>query len=247
MSGHSKWSTIKHKKAKMDAQRGKAFTKLIREITTAAREGGGDESSNPRLRQAVASAKVMNMPLSNIEKGIKKGTGELPGVSYEEAAYEGYGPGGVAVLIDTLTDNKNRTVGEVRYALTKNNGSMGELGSVAWMFESKGQVIITEFSGDEDNLMELALEAGAEDLIAEEGNIEIVTALEDLQSVKEALDTAEIKYDSAEMAKIPKTTVKVEGKEAASVLKLMDALEDLDDVQNVYANFDIDFETIDQE
>ncbi len=244
MSGHSKWSSIKHKKARMDDQRGKVFTKLIKEITTAARQGGGDENANPRLRQAIATAKGMNMPLSNIERAIKKGTGELPGVSYEEVSYEGYGPGGVALLVDVLTDNKNRTVSEVRHVLTKHNGSMGELGSVAWMFETKGQILVADYDGDEDQLMEVALEAGAEDFRDDDGTYEIITAPEDFVTVKEELDNQEIKYESAQIAKIPKSTVTVEGKEAEGVLKLMDAMEDLDDVQNVYSNFDIDVEKL---
>ncbi|MCP4727286.1 MAG: YebC/PmpR family DNA-binding transcriptional regulator [bacterium] len=244
MSGHSKWSSIKHKKARMDDQRGKVFTRLIKEITTAARQGGGDESANPRLRQAIASAKGENMPLANIERAVKKGTGELPGVSYEEVSYEGYGPGGVALLVDVLTDNKNRTVSEVRHALTKHNGSMGELGSVSWMFETKGQILVTEYDGDEDHLMEIALEAGAEDFSDDDGTYEIITTTEDFLAVKEELDKQEIKYESAEIAKIPKSTVTVEGKDAESVLKLMDAMEDLDDVQNVYSNFDIDVEKL---
>lgn len=240
MSGHSKWSSIKHKKARADDKRGKIFSKLIKEITTAARMGGGDENTNPRLRQAVISSKSLNMPSQNIDRAIKKGTGELPGVSYEEAYYEGYGPGGVAILIECLTDNKNRSVGEVRHTLTKHNGSMGEVGSVAWMFESKGQIIVEEFSGEEDDLMEIALEAGAEDFVNDDGVYEILTSLEDFEAVRKALENAEINITNAEIAKLPKNTVSVEDNNVKSILGLMEALEDLDDVQNVYANFDID-------
>lgn len=240
MSGHSKWSSIKHKKARADDKRGKIFSKLIKEITTAAKMGGGDENTNPRLRQAVISSKSLNMPSQNIDRAIKKGTGELPGVSYEEAYYEGYGPGGVAILIECLTDNKNRSVGEVRHTLTKHNGSMGEVGSVAWMFESKGQIIVEEFSGEEDDLMEIALEAGAEDFVNDDGVYEILTSLEDFEAVRKALENAEINITNAEIAKLPKNTVSVEDNNVKSILGLMEALEDLDDVQNVYANFDID-------
>ncbi|MFC1477060.1 YebC/PmpR family DNA-binding transcriptional regulator [candidate division KSB1 bacterium] len=246
MSGHSKWHSIKHKKAREDAKRGKVFTKLIKEITTAARLGGGDESANPRLRQAVLAAKSMNMPANNIERAIKKGTGELPGVTYEEGMYEGYGPGGAAILVEVLTDNKNRSVSEVRHTLTKYSGSMGEAGSVAWMFERKGQIIIDDYEGDEDSLMEIALEAGAEDFSNDDGSYTITTAFGDFESVREDIEKAGISVADAEIAQVPKNTIEVKGKDAASVLKLMDALEDLDDVQNVYSNFDIDPDMVEQ-
>ncbi|MFC1553248.1 YebC/PmpR family DNA-binding transcriptional regulator [candidate division KSB1 bacterium] len=240
MSGHSKWSSIKHKKARVDDQRGKLFTKLIKEITTAARTGGGDESANPRLRTAVTSAKSLNMPMANIERAIKKGTGELPGVTYDEVAYEGYGPGGVAILIDVLTDNKNRTVSEIRHILTKHNGSMAELGAVSWIFETKGLILIDNYDGDEDSLMEIALEAGAEDFSNDDNTYEVITLTEDFESVKTSLEESGITLSSAEITKLPKTSVKVEGKDADAVLKLLDTLENQDDVQNVYSNFDID-------
>lgn len=240
MSGHSKWSSIKHKKARTDDKRGKVFTKLIKEITTAARLGGGDESSNPRLRQAISSSKTVNMPVSNIERAIKKGTGELPGVTYEESTYEGYGPGGVALLIEVLTDNKNRSVSDIRHILTKFNGNMAELGAVSWMFENKGLIIVEEYDGNEDSLMEIALEAGAEDFSYDDGTYEIIVDQKDLESVRNELDNSGVKYTSAEITKIPKSTVKVEGKDAETVLKLMEAMEDLEDVQIVYSNFDID-------
>lgn len=240
MSGHSKWSTIKRKKAKEDAKRGQVFTKLIREITTAARQGGGDEESNPRLRTAIDAAKSANMPQSNIERAIKKGTGELPGVVYEEKIYEGYGPGGVAVMIDTLTDNNNRTTSEVRHLLTKYNGNLGETGCVSWMFDKKGLLMVNNDDIEEDALMELVLEAGAEDLSTEDDVYEIITSPEDYIQVKEKMKNSGIPLASSELTMIPKNTVKVEGKEAQSVLNLMEALEECDDVQKVYSNFDID-------
>ena len=244
MSGHSKWSTIKRKKEKADAQRGKIFTKLIREIITAARMGGSDESANPRLRAAVMAAKAANMPHSNIDKAIKKGTGELPGVIYEEKSYEGYGPGGVAILIDTLTDNTNRTTSEVRHLLTKYNGNLGETGCVSWMFEKKGLIAVKHDDCDEDKLMEIALDAGAEDMTTEDDVFEIVSTPDRFNAVKEALDAESIPTISAEITMIPKTTVKVEGKQAENVLKLMEALEESDDVQQVNSNFDIDESTV---
>jgi len=246
MSGHSKWSTIKRKKEKADAERGKIFTKLIREIITAAREGGGDENTNPRLRTAVLTAKSANMPHTNIERAIKKGTGELPGVVYEEKSYEGYGPGGVAILIDTLTDNTNRTTAEVRHLLTKYNGNLGESGCVAWMFEKKGLIAVIKEYCDEETLMELVLDAGADDMVAEEDVYEIVTLPERFASVKEALDSKSIPTLSAEVTMIPKNTVKVEGKHAEQTLKLMEVLEDVDDIQQVYSNFDIDESTLEE-
>lgn len=240
MAGHSKWKQIKHKKAKTDAQRGKIFTRLIKEITVAARMGGGDETANPRLRSAIAAAKTANMPMTNIDRAIKKGTGELPGVSYDEVMYECYGPGGCALLIECLTDNKNRTVAEVRHILSKHAGSMGESGSVAWMFERKGEITVSGEGHSEDELMEIALEAGAEDLSIEDGVALMTCQPEDLESVKQALESRRIEIEGAEIALVPKNTIAVEGKEAEQVIRLMESLEDHDDVQNVYSNFDID-------
>jgi YebC/PmpR family DNA-binding regulatory protein len=240
MSGHSKWSTIKHKKAKIDAERGKVFTKLIREITTAARQGGGDENANPRLRSALLAAKAANMPAANVERAVKKGTGELPGVVYEEKMYEGYGPGGVAVMVQTLTDNPNRTTSEVRHELTRHAGNMGESGCVSWMFENKGLILVNKTDCGEDRLMELALDAGADDMTVEEESFEIVCPPSLFNKVKEALEAQKIPVSSSEITFVPKTSVKVAGKQAEQVLKLLEALEELDDVQNVYANFDID-------
>ncbi len=240
MSGHSKWSTIKRKKSAQDAKRGKIFTKLIREITVAARMGGGDPSGNPRLRAAIASARAVNMPKDNIERAIKKGTGELAGYTLEEAIYEGYGPGGVAILIEALTDNRNRTTAELRYILNKHGGSLGEAGCVAWMFEKKGLIVFNRDEVDEDEIMEIALEAGAEDIREEDDQLEVVTLQADFEEVKKAFDEQNIKYELAEMSMIPQNTVKLDNKQAEQMIKLMDALEDSDDVQKVYANFDID-------
>ncbi|HDM76071.1 MAG TPA: YebC/PmpR family DNA-binding transcriptional regulator [Deltaproteobacteria bacterium] len=240
MSGHSKWSTIKRKKSAQDAKRGKIFTKLIREITVAARMGGGDPSGNPRLRAAIASARAVNMPKENIERAIKKGTGELAGYSLEEAIYEGYGPGGVAILIEALTDNRNRTTAELRYILSKHGGNLGEAGCVAWMFDKKGLIVFDRNQVDEDEVMEIALEAGAEDVREEDDQLEVVTLQSDFEEVKKAFDEQNIKYELAEVTMIPQNTVKLDDKQAEQMLKLMDALEDSDDVQKVYANFDID-------
>ena len=240
MSGHSKWSTIKHKKAKIDAERGKTFTKLIREITTAARQGGGDENANPRLRSALLAAKAANMPAANVERAVKKGTGELPGVIYEEKMYEGYGPGGVAVMIQTLTDNPNRTTSEVRHELTRHAGNMGEAGCVSWMFENKGLLLVNKTDCGEDRLMELVLDAGADDMNVEEETYEVVCPPALFNKVKEVLEGQKIPIVSSEITYVPKTSVKVGGKQAEQVVRLMEALEELDDVQNVYANFDID-------
>jgi len=239
MSGHSKWSSIKHKKGVADAKRGKIFTRLIREITVAARMGGGDPSGNPRLRSAIAAGKAENMPKENIERAIKKGTGELEGVSYEESNYEGYGPGGVAVLVDCLTDNKNRTVAEVKHAFERHGGNLGEPGCVAWMFDKKGLIVIEKDQVDEEKLLDLALEAGAEDVNDEEGEFEVITDPAEFEAVKETIDTANIPSTLAEISMIPKNTVKLEGKKAQQMLNLMQTLEDNDDVSNVYANFDI--------
>jgi len=239
MSGHSKWSTIKHKKGAADAKRGKIFTKLIKEITVAARMGGGDPEGNPRLRTAIAAARAENMPKENIERGIKKGTGELEGVSYEEASYDGYGPGGAAVLVDCLTDNKNRSVADIKHLFERHGGNLGEPGCVTWIFEQRGLVVLEKDKVDEEQLIDLALEAGAEDVIEEETEFEVVTAPSDFETVKKAIDDAGLPYTLAEVTKIPKNTVKVEGKKAQQMINLMQALEDHDDVSHVYSNFDI--------
>ncbi len=245
MSGHNKWSTIKHKKGKEDAKRGKIFTKLIKEITVAARGGGGDPGMNPRLRTAIATAKAANMPADNVTRAIKKGTGELEGVSYDEISYEGYGPGGVAVIVDALTDNKNRTVAEVRHIFGRYNGNMGETGSVGWMFDLRGLVTIDgQPEGgeavDEDELMMAALEAGAEDVKSDSDAFEVFTQPGDLETVRAALEEAGYAIASAEIAKIPQNTVKLEGKHVGQLIRLIDALEDSEDVQDVWANYDID-------
>jgi YebC/PmpR family DNA-binding regulatory protein len=239
VSGHSKWSTIKRKKGALDAKRGKVFTRLAKEIIVAAKAGGGDPSGNPRLRTAIASAKSENMPKDNIEKAIKKGTGEIEGVTYEECTYEGYGPGGVAILLEVMTDNKNRTLPEIRTAMSKNCGNMGESGSVAWMFDRQGMIIVNAADSTEDDLMELTLEAGAEDIVTEEETFEIYTDQNALEDVKKAIEDAGIKITSAEMTMRPQNTIKLEGKEAEQMLRLIDVLEDLDDIQKVHANFDI--------
>ncbi|MDR2018768.1 MAG: YebC/PmpR family DNA-binding transcriptional regulator [Syntrophobacterales bacterium] len=245
MSGHSKWSSIKHKKGAADAKRGKIFTKLIREITTAARIGGGDPEANSRLRVAIAQAKSENMPKDNIEKAVKKGTsvGE-GGENYEEQVYEGYGPGGTAVLVATLTDNKKRTTAEVRHIFSRLNGNLAEPGAVAWQFQKKGLITFEKNTVDEDRLMELALEAGAEDISDAGDDMEVYTSLADFEKVKKVFDDSALKYIAAEVAMVPQATVKLEGKHAETMLKLMEALEDLDDVQNVYANFDISLEEL---
>lgn len=239
MSGHSKWSSIKHKKGAADAKRGKIFTKLIKEITVAARMGGGDPDGNPRLRAAIAAAKAENMPKENIERGIKKGTGELEGQSYEETSYEGYGPGGVAVLVDCLTDNKNRTVAEVKHLFDRNGGSLGEPGCVSWIFEKKGLIVLDKDQVEEEKLFDLALEAGAEDVREEDSEFEVLTDPSDFEAVKKAIDDAGLPFTLAEISMIPKNTVKLEGKKAQQMMSLMEGLEDHDDVSNVYANFDI--------
>jgi len=244
MSGHSKWSTIKHKKGAADAKRGKIFTKLIKEITVAARMGGGDVDANPRLRTAIQAAKSENMPKDNIERAIKKGTGELEGVNYEEMSYEGYGPGGAAVLVESLTDNKNRTVAEVRHIFSKLGGSLGENGCVAWMFDLKGYIAVTRDLVDEDQLMEAALEAGAEDVREDEGVFEVITAPADFEAVKTALETAKIPFTVAEVTMLPQNTTNLAGKEAEQMVRLMEMLEDCDDVQKVYTNADIPEEVI---
>ncbi len=239
MSGHSKWSTIKRKKSVADAKRGQAFTKIIKEITIAARLGGGDPASNPRLRSAVASAKAANMPNDNITRAVKKGTGELPGTQYEEAVYEGYGPGGVAVLVDVLTDNKKRAVADIRHFFGRYGGNLGEAGSVAWMFEKKGLILVDEGAAGEEELMALALDAGADDLKLADGVYEITSSVEAFEALNEAIEGKGIEPNLAEVSMIPKGTVRVEGKQAQQMLRLMESLEDHEDVQRVYANFDV--------
>jgi len=244
MSGHSKWSSIKHKKGAADAKRGKVFSKLIKEITVAARLGGGDPDGNPRLRTAISAAKAENMPKDNIERAVKKGAGELEGVSYEEANYEGYGPGGVAVLVDCLTDNKNRAVADVKHLFERNGGTLGEPGCVAWIFEQKGLIVFDRDNVNEEQLLEMALEAGAEDFKEEETEFDVITDPSDFEPVKKAFDDAGLSYTFSEVTMIPKNTVKVEGKKAQQMVNLMQALEDNDDVSNVYANFDISDEVL---
>ncbi len=239
MSGHSKWHTIKHKKGAADAKRGKIFTRLIKELTVAARSGG-DPDMNPRLRTIIAEAKANNMPRENIERAIRRGTGEEPGVSYEEITYEGYGPGGAALLIQSLTDNKNRTVGEIRHLLGKWNGNLAAENSVAWMFSRKGQVVVEKSKADEEKLLNAALEAGADDMNDDGSAWEIVTAPESFETVRDAVKAHGIEPAAAEIAKIPQNYVKLEGKDAQQMLKLMEALDDHDDVQHVWANFDIE-------
>jgi YebC/PmpR family DNA-binding regulatory protein len=246
MSGHSKWSTIKHKKAAKDAKRGKIFTKLIKEITVAARMGGGDINANPRLRTAVLTARGSSMPSDNIERAIKKGTGELEGVTYEEIQYEGYGPGGVAIIAQVLTDNKNRTVSEIRRMFSKHGGNMGETGCVGWMFDKKGILTVDKSQIDEDRLMDIALDAGAED-VRDEGEVfEVIAPPEDFEKVKERLDQEKIAIASAQVSLVPKNTVDVDAKNVEQVLKLSEELEDHDDVQNVAANFHIPDELMDK-
>jgi len=239
MSGHSKWSTINHKKGAADARRGKVFTKLIKEITVAARMGGGDPNGNPRLRQAIIAAKTANMPKDNIERAIKKGTGELEGVSYDESIYEGYGPGGAAILVESLTDNKNRAVSEIRHLFSKHGGNMGESGCVSWMFSKKGYFSVKKAAMEEDKLMEIALEAGAEDVREDNGSFEIISTPDDFEAVKAAMDQASVGYEEAEITMLPSTTANLSGKEAEQMVRLMEALEDCDDVQKVHTNADI--------
>ena len=238
MSGHSKWSTIKRKKAAADQKRGKIFTKLIKEITVAARQGGGDIDGNPRLRLAVDNAKSANMPLDNIDRAIKKATGALEGANYLELTYEGYGPGGVAILIESVTDNKNRTVAEVRHGLTKYGGSLGENGSVAWMFDRKGVISMPAQGKTEDDLMELILEAGAEDIQGEDDYFEITSAVEDFETVRKTIADAGLEIENASLQWIAKNSVEVTGETAEKLMKMIDMIEDSDDVQNVYTNAD---------
>lgn len=239
MSGHNKWSTIKHKKGAADAKRGKMFSKLIKEITIAARYGGGDPDGNPRLRTAINAARAANMPKDNVDRAIKRGTGEIEGASYEEIVYEGYGPGGVAVLAEALTDNKNRTVAEIRHIFDKYNGNLGESGCVAWMFEKKGIVVVSAEGLNEDIVMELALEAGAQDVSTEGNTYEITTEPADFEAVRTAVEEKGWKVELAEVTMAPQNNVKLDGKKAEQMLKMMDALDDHDDLQRVFANFDI--------
>ena len=240
MSGHSKWSTIKRKKGAVDAKRGKIFTRLIKEITVAARMGGGDPDGNPRLRAAIASAKTENMPKDNIERAIKKGTGELEGAVYEEITYEGYGPGGVAILVDCMTDNKNRTVADIRHYFSKSGGNLGESGCVSWMFDKKGTILVDKETIDEEELMDKVLEAGAQDVVEEDNVFQVETSPDDFESVREALEADGVKFIEASVAMVPQNTVEItDEKTARQILKLLESLEDHDDVQNVYANFDI--------
>ncbi len=241
MAGHSKWAQIKHKKAQVDAKRGKIFTKLVKEISVAARLGGGDPEKNPRLRVAIEKAREVNMPSDNIKRAIMKGIGELGGAAYEEVIYEGYGPAGVALLIEAMTDNKNRTVSEIRHLLSKHGGSLGESGCVSWIFEKKGYILVDKKTIDEDTLLSIALDAGVEDFRNDpkEENYELIFSPENLKDVKNVLEKAGINISLAEVTMLPKNYVSIEGEDAEKMLKLMDALEDHDDIQNVYANFDI--------
>jgi YebC/PmpR family DNA-binding regulatory protein len=246
MSGHSKWATIKRSKGKADAARGKLFNRLIREITIAARMGGGDLNANPRLRSAVTSARAANMPNKNVESAILKGTGQLEGVTYEEVTFEGYGPGGIAVMIDCMTDNRNRTVAEVRHALSKHGGNLGQSNSVAWMFKSKGSIRIAKDAMAEDSLMEVVLEAGADDMSLDGEEFEVTTATETFEDVRAALEKVGVEPVSAELTKVADNPVKVEGENVGKVIRLMEALDDLDDTQHVYANYDISDEDMDK-
>jgi YebC/PmpR family DNA-binding regulatory protein len=240
MSGHSKWATIKHKKGALDAKRGRIFTRLIKEITVAARMGGGDVDANPRLRTAVAAAKAENMPADNIKRAIQKGTGELPGTTYEEAVYEGYGPGGVAMMVEVATDNKNRTISEIRHLFSKHGGNLGENGCVAWMFQKKGYIVVEKSAADEETLLNLITEAGADDMVEDGSNWEIFCSAAAFPRVVERLKAAGITPAVAEVSMVPQSHVKLTGKEAGQMLRLMEELEDHEDVQHVYANFDIE-------
>jgi YebC/PmpR family DNA-binding regulatory protein len=244
MSGHSKWHSIKHKKAAADAKRGKIFTRLIKEMAVAARMGGGDPEANARLRKAIADAKAANMPADNIKRAILKGTGQLEGVNYEEISYEGYGPGGVAIYIEALTDNKNRTVSELRHIFSKHGGNLGESGSVAWMFQRKGYIVVEKSSASEEELLNIILEAGAEDMKEDGSNFEIFTSVEDYEAVDQALKDHSIETAASSLSMVPQNYVKLEGKQAEQCLKLMEALEEHDDAENVWANFDIDEDEI---
>jgi YebC/PmpR family DNA-binding regulatory protein len=240
MSGHSKWHTIKHKKGALDAKRGKVFTRIIKELTVAARNGGGDPDTNPRLRTVIAEAKSVNMPSDNIKKAIQRGTGELPGVSYEEVVYEGYGPGGAAVIIETLTDNRNRTVGELRHMLTKHSGNLGESNSVAWMFSKKGYIVVEKAAANEEALLNAVLDAGGDDLRDDGDSWEILSEPSAFEAVRDAVKALGIEPATAQVAMLPQNYVKLEGKDANHMVKLMDALDDHDDVKQVWSNFDIE-------
>ena len=240
MSGHSKWATIKHKKGALDAKRGKIFTRLIKEISIAAKNGGGDPDTNPRLRTAVAAAKAENMPADNIKRAVQRGTGELPGATYEEFSLEGYGPGGVAVLVDINTDNRNRTVSEIRHVFGKNGGNMAEAGAVSWMFHKRGDIVIPKASAKEDDLMGIVLEAGAEDLRDDGENWEVLSAPSAYEAILEALKAAGVAPASSSVAMIPQNYIKLEGAQATQMIRLVEALEENDDVQNVHSNFDVD-------
>jgi YebC/PmpR family DNA-binding regulatory protein len=246
MSGHSKWATIKHKKGALDAKRGKIFTRLIKEITIAAKNGGGDPDSNPRLRTAIAAAKAENMPADNIKRAVQRGTGELPGATYEEFTLEGYGPGGVALMLDINTDNRNRTVSEIRHAFGKNGGNMAEAGAVSWMFHKKGDIVVPKSLASEDDLMGIVLEAGADDLRDDGENWEVITDPSSFEAVVEAVKKAGITPTSAEVAMIPQNYIKLEGQQATTMIRLVEALEEHDDVQNVHANFDIDAKLLEE-
>ncbi len=247
MSGHSKWHSIKHKKGAADAKRGRLFTRIMKEITVAARVGGGDPDGNPRLRTVLLAARAANMPKDNIERAIKKGTGELPGTSYEEVFYEGYGPGGVAVYVGALTDNRNRTLPEIRHLFSKYGGNLGESNCVAWMFEKRGYLVVPKSKAREDVLLEAVLDAGGDDLRDDGTNWEILTPPDRMEQVKEALGAKKIDTTTAEVSMVPKTSVKLEGKKAQQLLSMLEALEEHDDVQNVWANFDIDESEINEE
>jgi YebC/PmpR family DNA-binding regulatory protein len=240
MSGHSKWHTIKHKKGALDAKRGKMFTRIIKELTVAARNGGGDPDSNPRLRTVIADAKAVNMPADNIKKAIQRGTGELPGVSYEEVTYEGYGPGGAAVIIEALTDNKNRTVGELRHMLTKHNGNLAESNAVAWMFSKKGYIVVDKAGADEEKLLNAVLEAGGDDLRDDGDTWEVLSEPSAFEAVRDAVKALGVEPATAQVAMLPQNYIKLEGKDASNMIKLMDALDDHDDVKQVWSNFDIE-------
>ncbi len=245
MAGHSKWANIKHRKAAVDAKRGKVFTKVIRELTVAARQGGGDTDSNPRLRAAISFAKSNNMPGDTIERAVKRGTGEIEGAVFQEVFYEGYGPGGSAVYVQALTDNKNRTVSDIRNIFSKHGGNLGENGCVAWMFEMKGRIDLAKDT-NEEKLFDVAIEAGADDVLNEDGELAVITPVEQFEDVKTALEKAGFKCEAANVTMIPKNSVKIDGREANKMIQLVETLEDSDDVQNVYANFDIDEELLEQ-
>jgi len=240
MSGHSKWATIKHKKGALDAKRGKIFTRLIKEITMAAKSGGGDPDSNPRLRTAITAAKAENMPADNIKRAVQRGTGELPGATYEEVTFEGYGPGGVALLVDVTTDNRNRTVSEIRHMFTKGGGNLGEAGSVSWMFHKKGEIVVPKSAAKEEVLMDIVLENGGEDLRDDQESWEITTDPGSYEAVLNAIKKANIEVAHSQIGKVPQNYIKLEGPAARQMIHLLEAIEDHDDVQNVYSNFDVD-------